>query len=83
MNFLWTTFTRFDPAADLISAKTELVHHHATHTAPILIDARMKPNYPEELHCDPDTAQLVDERWSEYFPRGGVEMGDAERGHLD
>ncbi len=83
MNFLWTTFTRFDPAADLIAAKTELVHHHAAHSAPILIDARMKPSYPAELHCDEATAELVDKRWTEYFPGGGVEAGDSERGHLD
>jgi hypothetical protein len=25
----------------------------------------------------------VSERWREYFPSGGVEMGDSERGHLD
>jgi hypothetical protein len=43
----------------------------------------MKPPYPEELHCDPDTSALVDRRWSEYFPDGDVEMGDSEKGHLD
>jgi len=83
MNFLWTTFTRFDPAADLHAARTELTFNHAAFSAPVLIDARMKPNYPEELSCDPETAELVDRRWKEYFPDGGVEMGDSERGHLD
>jgi hypothetical protein len=28
-------------------------------------------------------ARKVSERWGEYFPDGGVEMGDSERGHLD
>ncbi|MCB9914090.1 MAG: UbiD family decarboxylase [Planctomycetes bacterium] len=83
INFLWTTFTRFDPAGDLVAADTRLVHHHAALEPPLLIDARMKPGYPAELSCDPDTAARVDRRWSEYFPRGGVEMGDSERGHLD
>jgi len=41
----------------------------------------MKPSYPDELFCDPDTAQLVTSRWSEYFPDGGVEMGDSDRAH--
>ena len=25
----------------------------------------------------------VERRWSEYFPAGGVEMGDSDAGHLD
>lgn len=82
-NFLWTTFTRFNPGADLHAAKIELVHSHASFTPPVLIDARMKPGYPEELFCDETTAGTVDRRWSEYFPGGGVEMGDSDRGHLD
>ena len=47
------------------------------------IDARLKPGFPAELTCDPDTAALVTRRWREYFPGGKVEMGDSERGHLD
>jgi UbiD family decarboxylase len=82
MNFLWTTFTRFDPAADLHAAAVELVRNHASFTAPILIDARMKPGYPEELFCAPETAALVGRRWREYFP-AGVEMGDSDGAHLD
>ena len=83
MNFLWTTFTRFDPAGDITASDSELVHHHAALKAPVLIDARMKEGYPEELHCDPETSALVDRRWTEYFPQRDVEMGDSERGHLD
>ncbi|WP_145070257.1 UbiD family decarboxylase [Engelhardtia mirabilis] len=83
VNFLWTTFTRFNPSADIRAAGVELVHNHPAMTPPIVIDARMKAWYPEELFCDPDTAALVDRRWSEYFPAGGVEMGDSDRGHLD
>jgi UbiD family decarboxylase len=83
VNFLWTTFTRFDPAGDVRARETRLVHNHPAFTPPILIDARMKEPYPEELLCDPATAELVDRRWSEYFPGGGVEMGDSDRGHLD
>jgi len=82
MNFLWTTFTRFEPAADIHASSTRVVRHHLSYTPPIVIDARMKPWYPKEVTCDPDTSRLVGRRWSEYFPAGGVEMGDAERGHL-
>jgi UbiD family decarboxylase len=83
MNFLWSTFTRFDPAADIHAREVSLVHNHVVRRAPILIDARMKAPYPEELSCDAHTSERVDARWKEYFPGGGVEMGDAERGHLD
>ena len=48
-----------------------------------MIDARFKPNYPAELFADEDTAKTVERRWGEYFPGGGVEMGDSDRGHLD
>lgn len=67
--FLWSVFTRFEPAADLYAAKTELARHHPMYTPPIVIDARMKPWYPGEVECDPQTAALVDRRWSEYFSR--------------
>lgn len=83
MNFLWTTFTRFEPAADIHAADRRIARNHIAYQGPIVIDARMKPWYPKELTAHPDTAALVSSRWKEYFPRGGVEMGDAERGHLD
>jgi UbiD family decarboxylase len=81
INFLWTTFTRFDPAADLHASKAELQHSHPIFCAPLLIDARMKPGYPEELFCDEETAERVDRRWKEYFPRG-LEMGNSALAHL-
>ena len=82
MNFLWTTFTRFEPAADVHAAGTRVVRHHVVHEPPVLIDARRKPSFPAEVSCDPGTAALVTRRWKDYFP-GGMDMGDAERGHLD
>ena len=81
-NFLWSTFTRFDPAADIAAREVELVHQHPSFSPPVVIDARMKPGYPEELFCDPETADRVTRRWREYFDRG-VEMGDSDHGHLD
>jgi UbiD family decarboxylase len=81
-NFLWTTFTRFEPARDIHAAATRVVRHHLAYTAPILIDARLKPGFPDELFCAPAIAATVGRRWREYFP-AGVEMGDSGRGHLD
>ncbi len=83
MNFLWTTFTRFEPAADVHARATRVVRHHVVHEPPVLIDARLKPGFPKEVACDPETAATVTRRWREYFPAGTVEMGDSEAAHLD
>ncbi len=83
LNFLWTTFTRFEPAADVHARATRVVRHHVVHEPPVLIDARLKPAFPKELACDPETAATVTRRWREYFPDGKVEMGDSEAAHLD
>jgi 3-polyprenyl-4-hydroxybenzoate decarboxylase len=83
MNFLWTTFTRFEPAADIHAADRRIVRNHIAYTGPIVIDARMKPWYPKELSCRDDIAALVTKRWTEYFPAGNIAMGDSERAHLD
>jgi len=83
MNFLWTTFTRFEPAADIYAAQRRLVRNHIAYTGPVVIDARIKPWYPIELSCRDDVSSLVTRRWREYFPSGSVAMGDSERAHLD
>jgi UbiD family decarboxylase len=82
MNFLWTTFTRFEPAADVHASARTIVRNHVALRAPILIDARLKPGFPKELSADAATAATVTRRWKEYFP-AGMEMGDAEAAHLD
>jgi UbiD family decarboxylase len=81
-NFLWTTFTRFEPAADLHAAAARIERNQVARTPPIAIDARVKPWYPEELFADAATAALVARRWRDYFPGGGVEMGDSGLAHL-
>src|SRR5262247_2367415 len=83
MNFLWTTFTRFEPAADIHAAGRRIVRNHIAYTGPIAIDARLKPGFPKELVCDDRTAQTVTQRWNEYFPSRKVEMGDSNRANLD
>ncbi len=66
--FLWSTWTRFEPAGDIYAAETNIVRHHLAYRAPIVIDARKKPGLPDELVVRDDIAQLVDRRWREYFP---------------
>lgn len=68
MSFLWTTFTRFEPAADVHARHSAVVRNHIAYEMPVVIDARVKPWYPAELECDDDTKQLVNRRWREYFP---------------
>lgn len=64
--FLWTVFTRFNPAAD-IYARSRIERHHMGYELPLVIDARMKPGYPDELFPREDIVSLVDSRWKEYF----------------
>ncbi|MCA9445559.1 MAG: UbiD family decarboxylase [Candidatus Omnitrophica bacterium] len=82
INFLWTAFTRFEPAADLHPSKSWVHRNHICYEAPVVLDARIKPWYPKEVFCDPDIAKLVERRWREYFPEGKVEMGSSDLGHL-
>ena len=71
-DFLWATWTRFEPAADIHAAKISVVRHHLSYRAPIVIDARTKPGFPAELIVRPDIAELVDRRWQDYFPGGAI-----------
>ncbi|WP_281889359.1 UbiD family decarboxylase [Paenibacillus sp. YYML68] len=64
--FLWTVFTRFNPAADMY-ADAQTARHHIGYRLPIVIDARMKPGYPDELFPREDIVQLVDSKWKQYF----------------
>jgi menaquinone biosynthesis decarboxylase len=67
-DFLWATWTRFEPAADIYAAQTTVVRKHLSYGAPIVIDARTKPGFPDELIVRDDIKERVDHRWREYFP---------------
>lgn len=71
-DFLWATWTRFEPASDIHAADVAVRRHHLAYRAPIVIDARMKPGYPAELIVRPDIASLVDKRWRDYFPNTDI-----------
>jgi 3-polyprenyl-4-hydroxybenzoate decarboxylase len=64
--FLWTTFTRMEPAADVHARATVVERFHVGLEPPVVFDCRMKPWYPEVLVADPETVALVDRRWSGY-----------------
>lgn len=65
--FLWATWTRFDPASHIFASGAVTKNNHIGYTAPIIIDARMKPWYPAEVEPLDETVKLVDLRWKEYF----------------
>ena len=64
--FLWTAFTRMEPAGDLHGRAQRVSRFHVGLEAPVVWDCRMKPWYPEIMECDPETRDLVDRRWGEY-----------------
>jgi UbiD family decarboxylase len=65
--FLWATWTRFNPTTDIYAKEVTTKNNSIGYTAPIVIDARMKPWYPKEVEAREDIVKLVDGRWSEYF----------------
>ena len=66
--FLWTFFTRFEPAADIHGAEQPVVRYHVGLKPPIVFDCRMKPWYTDILEVDPETRQKVDARMHELLP---------------
>jgi hypothetical protein len=69
-SFLWTVFTRFDPASDIHSREVCLERFHPRLSAPLVLDCRMKPWYPPLALPAPETVAAVDARWTEFFPAG-------------
>src|ERR1051326_5540077 len=69
-DFLWSTWTRFEPAADIYARATNVIRHHLSYESPMVVDARKKPSLPDELIVRDDIAKIGDNRWREYFPSG-------------
>ncbi len=67
-SFLWTVFTRFEPAADIHAKRCRLERFHAQLSAPIAIDCRFKPWYPPPVQPLPETVARVDDLWPGLFP---------------
>jgi UbiD family decarboxylase len=66
-SFLWTVFTRFEPAADIHSKEFQLQRYHVSLSSPILFDCRVKPWYPPLVEPSPETVARVDEIWPKIF----------------
>ncbi len=66
--FLWTFFTRFEPAADIHGAASNVNRFHVGLTPPIVFDCRMKPWYTEVLEVDEATKVKVDSKYNKIIP---------------
>lgn len=68
MAFLWTWFTRFEPAADVTAASLTFERFHAVMEAPLIIDTRTKPWYPGRLVMHTDVRERVEAHSQRIFP---------------
>lgn len=66
--FLWTFFTRFEPAGDIHAASVGVNRFHVGLTPPIVIDCRLKPWYPHVLEVDDATRRKVDAKITDILP---------------
>jgi 4-hydroxy-3-polyprenylbenzoate decarboxylase len=59
-NFLWITFTRSNPAADVHGVEAEIRNKHWGCRGPLVIDARLKPHHAPPVEEDPAVTAAVD-----------------------
>ena len=71
-NFLWTTFTRSNPASDTYGIESFLVDKHWGCLGSLVIDARSKPRHPPPLVEDPEVTRRVDELAAPGRPLHGI-----------
>jgi 4-hydroxybenzoate decarboxylase subunit C len=66
--FLWTFFTRFEPAADIHAAETTMKRFHVGLIAPVVFDCRIKPWHTDVLEVDTTTSTRVDALFPKIIP---------------
>lgn len=71
-NFLWTTFTRSNPAADVYGIEAFCVDKHWGCFGSLVIDARAKPHHAPPLVEDPETTRRVDQLAAPGGPLHGI-----------
>jgi 4-hydroxy-3-polyprenylbenzoate decarboxylase len=59
-NWLWVTFTRSNPAADVYGVGSFVRQKHWGCTGPLVIDARIKPHHAPPLEEDPEVSRRVE-----------------------
>lgn len=71
-NFLWVTFTRSNPAADIYGVEAFQRQKHWGCTGPLVIDARIKPHHAPPLEEDPEISRRVDALGAPGGPLHGI-----------
>ncbi len=71
-NFLWVTFTRSNPAADLYGIGAVTTAKHWGCSGPLVIDARCKPQHAPPLEDDPALERRLDELGAPGGPLHGI-----------
>ena len=71
-NWLWVTFTRSNPAADINGFGSFTDQKHWGCTGPLVIDARIKPHHAPPLIEDPAVTRRVDQLAAPGGPLHGI-----------
>jgi len=71
-NWLWTVFTRSNPAADIYGIDSFVVAKHWGCRGALVIDARSKPHHAPALMDDPDIEKQVDQLGAPGGPLHGI-----------
>ena len=71
-NFLWVTFTRSNPAADVYGFESFVEQKHWGCRGPLVINARSKPHHAPPLVEDPAVTRRVDALAAAGGPLAGI-----------
>eukprot|EP00456_Euglypha_rotunda_P078466 TRINITY_DN749_c0_g1_i2.p2 TRINITY_DN749_c0_g1~~TRINITY_DN749_c0_g1_i2.p2 ORF type:complete len:104 (+),score=27.30 TRINITY_DN749_c0_g1_i2:227-538(+) len=71
-NWLWVTFTRSNPAADIDGIGAFIDQKHWGCTGSLMIDARIKPHHAPPLVEDPAVTKRVDQLAAKGGPLHGI-----------
>jgi 4-hydroxy-3-polyprenylbenzoate decarboxylase len=71
-NFLWVTFTRTNPAADIYGIEPFTYNKHWGCRGPLVIDARLKPHHAPPLVEDHEVTRRIDRLAAPGGPLHGV-----------
>jgi len=73
-NFLWVTFTRSNPAADVHGIDAFTQQKHWGCSGPLVIDARLKPHHAPPVEEDPAVSARVDDLCREGCPLASLRL---------
>ena len=71
-NFIWTTFTRSNPAADIYGLGAATIARHWGCSGALVIDARIKPHHAPPLLEEPALVSRVEELAAKNGPLAGL-----------